>query len=429
VATAQPDSRRPGALLIVRNTFEHDARVLRAARTLERLSFDVTVLAARGASGAPAAETRGGVRVIRVGTSSELMRRFYRRLTGQRARRTSDAAPPTADDAGMDAAERRRRPGVFLLAALVRWVSTADFYARGIATARRLRPELVQCNDYNTVWIGVAMRLFGGSALVYDSHELWPDRALRPEARWWLLACEALFVRVAHRVVMTSPAHAEVVAHRYRVPEPVVVRNIPEQPPDGVPRPSRDGAAGPTAIYVGAIHRHRGIEQTIRALPSVESVRLRLLGPVADGYRAELEALASEYGVRDRVEFAPPVPPTDVVAALASADVGLVLFQPISLNHKLLLPNKLFEYVRAGLPVVGSDLPMITRFVRDHDVGATVDPEDPGAIAAALATVTETGRHEELRAAAERAGRTFDWRSERELLAGVYRDALARARS
>ena len=417
------------ALLVVRNTFEHDARVLRAALTIKRLDFDVTVLAVRGARGAPAVEERDGVHVVRVGPSGGLARRAYAALTRTGGRTPSGLAVEAA--AGTEAAERRRAAGATSLARagaarLVRWATTLDFYARGIAAVRRLRPELVQCNDYNTMWIGVAARLMHRSAVVYDSHELWPDRNMRPEARWWLLACEALFARAAHAVVMTSPAHAEVLARRYRVPEPVVVRNIPAEaarPRSGDDRDGRD----PVAIYVGGVLRHRGIEQSIRALASVGALRLRLLGPVESGYRAELEDLARSAGVHDRVEFSPPVPPTEVVDALAGADVGLALFQPVCLSHRLVLPNKLFEYVRAGLPVVGSNLPMIARFVDDHDVGATVDPEDTDGIAAALAATVAPERNEALRAAAERAGRSLDWRKERELLADVYRDALAGA--
>jgi glycosyltransferase involved in cell wall biosynthesis len=421
------------ALLVVRNTFEHDARVLRAALTIKRLDFDVTVLAVRGARGAPAVEERDGVHVVRVGPSGGLGRRAYAALTRTGGRTPSGLAVEAA--AGTEAAERRRAAGATSLARagaarLVRWATTLDFYARGIAAVRRLRPELVQCNDYNTMWIGVAARLMHGSAVVYDSHELWPDRNMRPEARWWLLACEALFARVADAVVMTSPAHAEVLARRYRVPEPVVVRNIPAEtarPLPGDRRGDQRDGHEPVAIYVGGVLRHRGIEQSIRALSDVDRLTLRLLGPVEPDYRAELEHLARSAGVRGRVEFSPPVAPTEVVDALAGADVGLALFQPVCLSHRLVLPNKLFEYVRAGLPVVGSDLPMIARFVRDHDVGATVDPEDTEAIAAALAATVEPERNAKLRAAAERAGRTLDWRKERELLAGVYHEALARA--
>jgi glycosyltransferase involved in cell wall biosynthesis len=123
------------------------------------------------------------------------------------------------------------------------------------------------------------------------------------------------------------------------------------------------------------------------------------------------------------------VPPAEVVEALSDASVGLALFEPVCLSHRLVLPNKLFEYVLAGLPVVGSDLPMISRFVRDHEVGAVVDPGDPAAIASALREVLEPARRRELRAAVARAQAELDWRRERDTLAGVYRGALAGARS
>ena len=415
------------ALLVVRNTFEHDARVLRAARTLTELGCEATVLAVRGERGASRAESRDGLRVIRVGPSSGRLRRAYLRLRAGTGGGAATAAGERAEPpAGALAGVRKTTLG-----RLVRWAATLDFYARGIAVVLRLRPHLVQCNDYNTMWIGVAARVLTGSALVYDSHELWPDRNLRPEARWWLIACEGLFVRVAHRVVMTSPAHAEVLAGRYRVAEPVVVRNIPEQriavPPQGNGAGPSGGA--PVAVYVGGVLRNRGIEQSIRALAAVDDLRLRLLGPVAPSYRAELEELARALGVDDRVEFSPPVPPADVVEALSSASVGLALFEPVCLSHRLVLPNKLFEYVLAGLPVVGSDLPMISRFVRDHEVGAAVDPGDPAAIAAALREVLEPARRRRLRAAVARAQSALDWRRERGALADVYRDALARAHS
>ncbi len=412
------------AVVLVRNAVDHDSRVLREARTLVALGLDTTVLGVVSFTQAQQVSEQDGFTVRRIGPSSRLGWAVYReisRLRPSRAASVLTTPPPQAP----------RRPGRAATRRLLRWLSTLAYYGRAIATVRAIRPDLVHCNDYNTMWIGVAARLMHGSALVYDSHELWPDRNMRPEARWWLLACEALFVRAAHAVVMTSPAHAEVLARRYRVPEPVVVRNIPAESAgerSGDERAtSRDGH-GPVAIYVGGVLRHRGIEQSIRALPSVDRLTLRLLGPVEPGYRAELEHLARSAGVHDRVEFLPPVPPSEVVDALAGADVGLALFQPVCLSHRLVLPNKLFEYARAGLPVVGSDLPMITRFVSDHDVGATVDPEDIEGIAAALAATVAPERNQELRAAAERAGRSLDWRKERELLADVYRDALARAR-
>jgi glycosyltransferase involved in cell wall biosynthesis len=215
-------------------------------------------------------------------------------------------------------------------------------------------------------------------------------------------------------------------ARRYRVPEPVVVRNIPEREPvpAAVSNPPGNGRA-PVAAYVGILLPNRGLEQSIRALASLDGARLRLIGPIDDGYRAELEAIAGAAAVKERVEFAGSVPPTEVLGALAGADVGLALFQPGCLSHRLVLPNKLFEYALAGVPILGSDLPMIARFVREHGLGATVDPEDVEAIADALSRMLEPERNRELRAAAARAAEALDWRRERERLAAVYREALA----
>jgi glycosyltransferase involved in cell wall biosynthesis len=426
------EARGGPALLVVRNTFEHDARVLRAARTLVDLGHEVTVLAVRGTGRAPQIENRDGVRVIRVGPASTLARRAYglvnRVLASQAGAVTG--GPATVAAANPTLERHAPSPARSLAGRLVRWVTAADFYLRGTRLVLRLRPRIVQCNDYNTMWIGVAAKILCRSAVIYDSHELWPDRNLRPEARWWLVLCEWLFVRVADRVVMSSPAHAEVVARRYRVPEPVVVRNIPAQasaPPEDAPlnRGERERADGAVAVYVGGVLRHRGIEESIRALARAHGVRLRLLGPVEPAYREELLRLARAEGVEERVEFAAPVPPGEVVATLAEADVGLALFQPTCLSHRLVLPNKLFEYVLAGLPVVGSDLPMIARFVEEHGVGAAVDPGDADAIARALEETLRPEHNRELRAAARRARASIDWRDESEVLAGVYREALA----
>ena len=408
------------AVVVVRNSVDHDSRVLREARTLRALGMDVTVLGVVSFTQRREVTEHDGIPVRRIAPGSRLGWAVYREISRLRPRRP---APERSEAATAPPARARG-----LTRGLLRRLSTLAYYARATPRVVALRPDLVHCNDYNTMWVGLAARLLCGSALVYDSHELWPDRNLRPEWRPWLLACEALFVRVADRVVMTSPAHAEVLARRYRVPEPTVVRNIPERATESRPAPAvRDGRpeGERLAIYVGGLQPGRGIEQAIRALALVDGARLRLLGPAAPEYRAGLEALAGTLGLADRVEFAAPVAPEQVLDAVRGSDVGLALFQPVCLNHRLLLPNKLFEYALAGVPVVGSDLPMISRFIREHGLGVTVDPADVPAVAAGLRRVLDPGAHERFRAAAKRAAATLDWSRERELLVDVYRGALA----
>jgi glycosyltransferase involved in cell wall biosynthesis len=128
--------------------------------------------------------------------------------------------------------------------------------------------------------------------------------------------------------------------------------------------------------------------------------------------------------VGDRVEIADPVAPNGVVAALREADLGVALIEPANLSYRLTLPNKLFEYALAGLPVLGSDIPMIASFVGEHQVGDVVDPADVDAIAARIGELTEPARNAELRAAVRRAARSLDWSHERQVLERVYREVL-----
>ncbi len=409
------------AVVLVRNAVDHDSRVLREARTLQGLGLETTVLGVVSFTQTAEVSERDGITVRRLGPPSGLGWRVYREISNLRPDRSDGGEPPPSTAS----APPLPRPARSVLRRLLRWGATLAYYARAIPAVRSLRPDLVHCNDYNTMWIGVAAKLLCRSAVVYDTHELWADRSLRSEPRWWLVACEALFVRVADRVVTTSPAYAEELARRYRIPPPVVVRNIPERPAEGraagAPRPSGDGRL---LVYVGGLQPNRGIELSIRALAMVPEARLRLIGPGAPEYRAELERLVRSLGLEERVDFVDPVPPDRLLAEVAGADAGLALIEPACLSYRLTLPNKLFEYVLAGVPVVGSDLPMISSFVAEHGVGTTVDPEDVPAVARAVERVLDPERNERYRRATAASAPTLDWSNEREILAGVYRDLL-----
>jgi glycosyltransferase involved in cell wall biosynthesis len=347
-----------------------------------------------------------------------------------------------------------------------------SFTLQAVSVARRVKPRLVHANDWNTMWAGLLVKLLCGSRLVYDSHELWADRNGRWEWRPWLLACEALFVRAANEVLTSSPGYADALAARYRIPRPAVVRNIPESPmaespilagptaetptlagpiaeglaaaslalaspaarsataasttaasPRGHESPHADAShrhAAHLVVYVGGLMPGRGLEQMIDALPLLPEVRLRAVGPGAPRYRAGLLARARGAGVLDRVELCRPVAPGDVKEVLAEAGVGLCLIQPVCRSYELSLPNKLFEYAAAGVPVLASDLPVIGTLVRREGLGEVAPAGDPHAIAASLQRLLEPERR---RLAAERAqayAAAHSWAGDARTLAGVY---------
>jgi len=169
------------------------------------------------------------------------------------------------------------------------------------------------------------------------------------------------------------------------------------------------------------------LEQCIAAVARLPEVRMRAIGPGAPGYREELSALASELGVATRVTLEDPVAPDQVVGAITDADVGLAMIQPSCLSYELSLPNKLFEYLAAQLPVLGSDAPVIASFLTAHGIGATARAADPADIAAKLAAILEPGEHTRLLAAVRRARERLSWGEESRLLVSVYEEAAAQA--
>jgi glycosyltransferase involved in cell wall biosynthesis len=395
------------AVVVVRNGFLYDARVLRAARTLAETGLEPLVVASQTEAHQPISETRDGLAIVRVRPSPPIA--WVQRALG--GRRTGVAADPAVSPPSRGVAGR-----VGLRA--FRWLRTADYNWRVARVVLRERPVLVHCNDHNTMWVGVAAKLLARSRLVYDAHELWADRNGRWEWRPWLLATEALFTRVADQTVVASPGFVDPMSRRYRIAPPRVVRNIPARADALPPRAEASGDA--IAVYVGALLKGRGLEQAIDAIALAPGVRLRLIGPGAEPLIAALRRRAAGAGVEDRVEFLPPVAPDRVVDALAGADLGLSLFQPVCLSHELTLPNKLFEYLAAGLPILSSDMSVSAEFVRRHGVGEVVPATSPSAIAAGVRSLLAPGRRDELAPHIELAAREFSWEAERRELLEAY---------
>jgi glycosyltransferase involved in cell wall biosynthesis len=407
----------------VRNGVDHDARVLRAARVAQRTLGGSALVIGVATASAPAGEARvEGVPVLRLPAHPPHMRR----LTGIFGKSAS-ATPPREQERTraptLDPHLPSSAPQLTPVGRARRTLSGLSFTLQALSVARRAKPRLVHANDWNTMWAGLLVKLLWGSRLVYDSHELWGDRNGRWEWRPWLLACEALFVRAADEVLTSSPGYADALAARYHIPRPSVVRNIPESP--RASPPSRPAA--PLVVYIGGLMPGRGLEQMIDALPLIPTVRLRAVGPGASLYRGSLLTRAQAAGVLDRVDLRSPVPPAEVPAALAGAIAGLCLIQPICRSYELCLPNKLFEYTAAGVPVLASDLPVIGALVRSEGFGALAPPTDPHAIAAALGRLLEP---EGWRLASERAqafAETHSWAAEARTLEDTYRRTQAGA--
>jgi len=429
--------------MYVFNDVRTDARVLREAATLAAAGHEVTIVARHDDPATPARERQSGFDIVRIAVPlwphaawtfvryPWRARRFAWRLLRRDDRPLSVAALralaglailaiasvwslirlPSAFIAGRLAA-RRGRGGRQVDAAdwLARWWWRVSPWANLAAGAV---PEATVHHGHDLSGLAAAVRAARrGGGLVYDTHEIFLESGSNAEQPAWIRGrwarLEQAWLSDAIAVVTVNAAIAAELQRRYRTPPIVVVHNCPPRPAPttSAPRRLRDalGLADetPIALYHGAFSRHRGLEQLVEAIrePGLQAVHAAFLGYGA--LRGALDELAAEPALGGRVHVLPPVPPDEVIDWVAGADVAVMAIQPSTLNHVLSTPNKLFEALAAGVPVVASDFPAIREIVlgdpRDtthatgdgpieSDLGVLCDPTDAAAIGRAIARI------------------------------------------
>lgn len=267
-------------------------------------------------------------------------------------------------------------------------------------------------------------------SLVFDSRELYPyvaSTANRPWVRWFWQGVESVYLPRTDAVFTVNESIAKELQESYDIPSPTVLYNAPAFEEVAPSQKIREMTGTPEdqaiILHQGSMRRDRGCEQLVAAMNSIDNAALVFLG--SGPLQSTLEEIVRHHDLQDRVYFVPPVPPTELLSVTASADIGVTLLQDTCRNHRLALPNKLFEYLMAGLPVVASDLPEIGAVVREFNVGCTVRPDDTIALAATLQKLID---QPELRSSmAGRTPRVFDrysWENSKDRFTDVYTKLL-----
>jgi glycosyltransferase involved in cell wall biosynthesis len=233
-------------------------------------------------------------------------------------------------------------------------------------------------------------------------------------------------------VIVTSPFHTKEIRDRFRTPALALVRNIPKyrevQKTDRLRQYLGLSPSTRIALYQGYIQSDRGLDALVHVAPFLEvDTVIVIKGKGSD--QARLEALIADRGVADRIKVIPFVPYDEMLDWVASADIGLIVHPPdFSLNVQTLLPNKLFEYLMAGLPVLTSDIGAVVDIVQDYDVGQVVTSVEPGAIGAAINAMLadDAALHRMSQNALEAARNELNWEKESLQLVRLYEDFVVR---
>ncbi len=304
---------------------------------------------------------------------------------------------------------------------------TAEFLhglAETNAAARRvlceLRPDIVHANDWPTLPAAQAAKAVCGSRIVYDSHEFATEEHAH-RLVWRLLmrahvaAIEAKGIAAADRVIAVSDGIARSLTSQYGLSRlPTVVRNVPAWQP----RPFRPTGHPRRLLFHGILKDYRGIEAIIAALPVCPDDILTLRGDLAPGFAPLLTAAIRAAGVANRVTIEPAVPPDEVVGLANSADIGVYLGPTETRHNRFALPNKLFEYVMAGLAVLVSPGDDMVALVNRHRFGRVV-PRAPDSLGRILSELS-AAEVDEMKRAALVAARDLSWDMERAKLEALY---------
>ncbi len=301
------------------------------------------------------------------------------------------------------------------------------FYLKTPLKAIRAKADIYHAQELYSLpvaWIGA---IFNNAPLIYDSHEYYPGMqslVARPlERSVWSLV-ERIFIKRAQTVITVSDAISEKLSKRYRIPPPVVIRNCHEKKDVKRTNLLRErfsiGEDRKILLYQGIMSRGRGLFTVLESLKRLPQCAFVALG---DGpLLKQLEEYSQQHGLSDRTFFPGCVPVEELIDYTASADIGLCIIENVGFSYYNSLPNKLFEYMMAGIPTVASDFPEIGKIVKGEGTGLVVDPDDPDAIAKAVTRLlSDRGLYDELSANALSASKRHNWEEESKKLAQLYR--------
>ncbi len=285
-------------------------------------------------------------------------------------------------------------------------------------SARHTRPDIVHCNDLNTLHIGARVARETRCRLVYDSHELFTETAGH---RWWQRAIlrrrERRLIGRADAVITVNPIIADELKRRYSLPAtPAVVYNGPLSC-RGVPAQDNSPMR---LLYQGGFLGNRGLETLISVMGEFRGrceLTLQGWGPL----EADLRRRVDQSGLGDIVRFLPAAAPEDLVETAAKHDVGVIVHRANSLNNKYSSPNKLFDYMGAGLAVLASDLPFLRSVLEQEECGLLFDPEVEGLLTRSISELCDDREAvARMKARSAEACVKYSWNEQVRVLVSAY---------
>ncbi len=284
--------------------------------------------------------------------------------------------------------------------------------------------DLLVSNDLDTLLPNYLVSKWRKKPLVYDSHEYFCGElsvVSKPISyKVWHGIERRIFPKLK-TVITVSQSIVDQYEKEYGV-RPYLVRNIPPAatPPVTATRKELGMPDNKTVLLLqgSGINEGRGGEEVVQAMQYLPDCQLFIVG--TGDVLSKLKAMTATLNLTDRITFKPRQTPDILFNYTALANIGLSLDKDVSANAHFSLPNKVFEYIKAGTPMVVSNLPERLHIVKQYEVGVVAESVTPQAIVAAVKELSDPALLSRCRENCKTAARELTWENEEKTLEQVY---------
>lgn len=288
--------------------------------------------------------------------------------------------------------------------------------------------DLIFSNDLDTLLACYLASKIRRKELIYDTHEYFtemPELVSRPKVqRFWKTIERRIFPKLKKIITVN-----ESIANLYEVEYEkniTVVRNIPPTfQSDTIKSREQLGLPEEKKILIlqgTGINIDRGAEEALFAMKYIEEITLLIIG--SGDVIPKLKKIAADENLSDKVIFKPKLPFAELRQYTMNADLGLALDKDTNVNYRFSLPNKLFDFIHSGIPILASKLPEIERIINKYDVGFFVENHEPMHIAEIIKGVFEDeNRFSNVKANTEYAKKELNWENEEKKLIKIIKNA------